>query len=151
MNCLYVCGLISGIKKMQNIYKLRCYSARKHEILPFSTTRVDPEGIVLSEISQWERQRPWDFTYMWTRKKPINKHMEKENRWTNQTKKEHIDRKNRETEDKRGIRAKLVKCMVTDGEWNVGGEHPVGCAKLEIKRWMCGICDINQYLLLLSC
>ena len=95
INCLYVCGFISGIKKMQNIYKMRCYSARKHEMLLFATAQVDLEGIVLREISQRERQRPWDFTHVWTRKKPINKHMKKQNRWTNQTKKEHIGRRRR--------------------------------------------------------
>ena len=78
INCLYVCGFISGIKKMQNVYKMRCYSARKHEMLLFATAPVDLEGIGLSEVSQGERQRPWDFTHVWTRKKPINKHTEKQ-------------------------------------------------------------------------
>ena len=32
------------------------YSAIKNEILPFATTRMDLEGIILSEISQIGRQ-----------------------------------------------------------------------------------------------
>lgn len=133
INYLYVHGFISGIKKMQNIYKMGCYSARKHEILLFATTRVGLEGIVLSEISQWERQRPCDFTHVWTRKKPINKYMKTQNRWTNQTKKEHVDRTGRWR--RKGERGKLVRCMVTDGKWSGGGELSIGCAKLEIKCW----------------
>ena len=35
------------------IYTLEYYSAiKKNEILPFATTRMDLEGIILSEISQ---------------------------------------------------------------------------------------------------
>ena len=39
---------------------------KKSEILPFATTWMDLEGIMLSEISQTgKRQIPHDFTYMW--------------------------------------------------------------------------------------
>ena len=38
---------------MWYIYTMDYYSAmRKKEILPFVTTWIDPEGIILSEISQ---------------------------------------------------------------------------------------------------
>ena len=41
------------------------YSAmRKDKMPPFVTTWVDPENIMLSEISQTEKE-PCDFTYMW--------------------------------------------------------------------------------------
>ena len=41
------------IKKMRYIYIMEYYSAiKKNEILPFATTRMDLEGIVLIEISQ---------------------------------------------------------------------------------------------------
>ena len=44
------------------------YSAIKlKEILPFVTTGMDFEGIMLSEIR--ERQIPYDLTYMWNLKK----------------------------------------------------------------------------------
>lgn len=39
----------------------------KNELLPFLTTSVDLEGIVLSKKSQ--RQIPEDLTYMWAPKK----------------------------------------------------------------------------------
>ena len=47
---------------------------KKNEILPFATTWLDPEDIMLSEISQSERQIPYDFTHVWNlRKKPKKK------------------------------------------------------------------------------
>ena len=40
------------------IYTMECYSAiKKNEILPFATTWIDLEGIMLSEISQTEKDR----------------------------------------------------------------------------------------------
>ena len=44
------------------------YSARKHnEILPFATTWMETESIMLREISQSEkRQIPYDFTHIET-------------------------------------------------------------------------------------
>ena len=50
------------------IYTMEYYSAIKlKEILPFVTTGMDFEGIMLSEIR--ERQIPYDLTYMWNLKK----------------------------------------------------------------------------------
>ena len=41
------------IKKMWYIYTMEYYSAiREDEVLPFATTWVNPESIVLSKISQ---------------------------------------------------------------------------------------------------
>ena len=52
------------IKKWWYVYTTKYYLALKNnKILPFSTTWVDLEDIMLSEISQ--RQMPPDFTYMW--------------------------------------------------------------------------------------
>ena len=46
------------IKKMWFIYTMEYYLAmRKNEILPFATTWVELEGIMLSEISQSEKDR----------------------------------------------------------------------------------------------
>ena len=43
------------IKKMWYIYTKEYYSAiRKNEILPFATTWMDMEGIMLSEINETE-------------------------------------------------------------------------------------------------
>ena len=44
------------IKKMWSIYTMEYYSAiKKNEILPFATTWMELEGIMLSEISQSEK------------------------------------------------------------------------------------------------
>ena len=41
------------IKKMWYMYTMEYYSAiKKNEILPFATTWMEPEGVMLSEISQ---------------------------------------------------------------------------------------------------
>ena len=43
-------------------------SHEKNEILPFTATWMDLEGIMPSETSQRERQILYDITYMWHRK-----------------------------------------------------------------------------------
>ena len=46
------------IKKMWFIYAMEYYLAmRKNDILPFATTRMELEGIMLSEVSQSEKDR----------------------------------------------------------------------------------------------
>ena len=46
------------IKKMWYIYTMEYYSAiKKNEILPFATTWMELEGIMLSEISQSEKDK----------------------------------------------------------------------------------------------
>ena len=46
------------IKKMWFIYAMEYYSAmRKNEIMPFAARWVELEGVVLSEISQSEKDR----------------------------------------------------------------------------------------------
>ena len=46
------------IKKMWFIYTMEYYSAiKKNEILPFATTWMGLEGIMLSEISQSEKEK----------------------------------------------------------------------------------------------
>ena len=44
------------IKKMWYVYTMEYYSAiKKNEIMPFAATWMDLEGIMLSEISQTEK------------------------------------------------------------------------------------------------
>uniref|UniRef100_A0A9L0SYJ5 DUF1725 domain-containing protein n=1 Tax=Equus caballus TaxID=9796 RepID=A0A9L0SYJ5_HORSE len=44
------------IKKMWYIYTMESYSAiKKDKVIPFTTTWIDLEGIMLSEISQTEK------------------------------------------------------------------------------------------------
>ena len=51
------------------IYTMKHYSAiKKNGILPFAATWMDLEGILLSEISQRERQILYDIAYMWNLK-----------------------------------------------------------------------------------
>ena len=57
------------IKEMWYTYATEYYSAmKKNEILPFATTWMDLEGIMLSEVSQTETNM-YDITYMWNFKK----------------------------------------------------------------------------------
>ena len=42
---------------MAFIYKIECYSAIKKEILPFIATWMDLEMIILSEVSQTEKNK----------------------------------------------------------------------------------------------
>ena len=55
--------------------------------MPFVTTWMDLEGIMLSEISQTEKDKiPYDFTYVWNPKtKQMNKHNRKSHRYRGQT------------------------------------------------------------------
>ena len=47
-------------------YTMEYYSAmKKNEILPFATMWMELEGIMLSEISQSEKDRYHVFTHMW--------------------------------------------------------------------------------------
>ena len=53
------------IKKMWYIYTTEYYSAiKKNEIVPFAATWVDLEIIILSEVSQTEKQISHDNTYI---------------------------------------------------------------------------------------
>ena len=53
------------------------YSAiQKNEILPFATTWMEPEGIMLSEIR--ERHKSYDFTHMKTLRDKTDEHKGRE-------------------------------------------------------------------------
>ena len=63
------------IKKMWHIYAMEYYAAmRKKKILPFATTWMDLEGIMLSDISQ-RKTNIYDLTYIQT----LNKKTKKQN------------------------------------------------------------------------
>lgn len=53
------------IQKMRHIHTMHYYSCTKNEeILPYATILGDPEGIILSEISQTTQTNTYDFTYL---------------------------------------------------------------------------------------
>ena len=56
------------IKKMWYIHTMEYYSAiRRKQILPFAATWMELEGIMISEISQAEKNKYQnDFTHMWS-------------------------------------------------------------------------------------
>ena len=51
---------------MRYIYEY--YPLKKNEILPFAAMWIDLENIMLSEMSDRERQILYDITYMWNLK-----------------------------------------------------------------------------------
>ena len=51
---------------------------KKNEILPFATTWMELEGIVLSEISQSERDTNHDFTHVRTLRDKTGEHKGRE-------------------------------------------------------------------------
>ena len=60
------------------------YSAiKKNEIMPFATTWIDLEMIILSEVRQ--RQIPYDISYMWTLKYNTNEFTYKTDSQTQKT------------------------------------------------------------------
>ena len=66
------------IKKVWYIYTMEYYSTiKKNEILPFATTWMEPEGIMLSEISQ-RKKISYDFTHMRTLKYKTDEHKGRE-------------------------------------------------------------------------
>ena len=69
-------------KKMWSMYTIEHYSAmRKDETLPFVTTRMNRENIMLGEISQTEKVKNCDFIHMWNIKpKAISKQTRKTNK-----------------------------------------------------------------------
>ena len=65
------------IKKMWYIYTMEYYSAiKKNEILPFATTWMELEGIMISEIR--ERQISYDFTHRRTLRYKTHEHKGRE-------------------------------------------------------------------------
>ena len=60
---------------MDRKYTMEYYSGiKKNEILPFAAIGMDLEGIMLREMSDRERQIPYDLTYKWNLKKKKRVH-----------------------------------------------------------------------------
>ena len=54
------------INKLWYIYTMEFYAAeRKKELIPFATAWMELESIMLSEISQAVRDKPYDLTFNW--------------------------------------------------------------------------------------
>ena len=55
---------------MWYIYTVKYYSApKKNEIMPFAATWMDLEILIPSKVSQREKDKYHDITYMWDLKK----------------------------------------------------------------------------------
>jgi len=54
------------IKKVWYVYTMEYYSAiKKNKIMPFAATWMEPEILILSEISQKEKEKiPYGITYI---------------------------------------------------------------------------------------
>ena len=64
---------MSALKNLWYIYTIKYYSAiKKKEILPFTTEWTDLKSNMLSEISQSEKETPYDFTHMWNLMSKLN-------------------------------------------------------------------------------
>ena len=48
---------MTGVKKMWNMYSRILFSRKKNKIMPFAATWMDLEIIILSEVSQKEKDR----------------------------------------------------------------------------------------------
>ena len=67
------------IKKMWYIYTMEYYWAiKRNEILSFAATWMELEGIMLSEISQSEKEKSYDFTHMMTLRDKTDEHKGRE-------------------------------------------------------------------------
>ena len=61
---------------LRYIYIMEYQSAiKKNKIMPLAATWMDLEIITLSEVSQKERDIPYDITYMWNLKYDTNEHI----------------------------------------------------------------------------
>ena len=61
---------------MSYMYTMEYYSAvKKNGIMPFAATWMDLEIIILSEVSQTEKDKYHDITYMWNLKQDTNEHI----------------------------------------------------------------------------
>lgn len=107
--------------KVLYVYTMGYYSAiKQNEILPFMSTWIDLEGIMLSEIRQKRTNTAW-FYHLWNIKQTRKK----------QNRNELIDTDNRllvtrEEEDGRRAKwVKVVKYMVMDENHTFSGEHTI--------------------------
>ena len=64
-----MCPSIDNWIKMGYLYSMDYYSViKKDKILPFETTSMDLETIMLSEMSDGKGQEVYDFIHMWDMK-----------------------------------------------------------------------------------
>ena len=51
------------------------FSHKKNDIMPFAKTWMELETLILSEMSQKDRQIPYDITYNWNLISSTNEHL----------------------------------------------------------------------------
>ena len=60
-----------------HIYTEILFSHKKNKIMPFVATWMDLDIIILSAMTERERQIPYDITYIWNLKYDKNQHTHK--------------------------------------------------------------------------
>ena len=57
---------MNGLTRQWNIYTMEYYSPiKKNKIMPSAATQMELETLILSAVSERERQIPYDITYLW--------------------------------------------------------------------------------------
>ena len=65
-----LCPSTDGWVRKMSIYTMKYYSAiKKNEIMPFAVPWMDLEISILNEVSETEKNKYHDTTYMWNLKK----------------------------------------------------------------------------------
>ena len=63
-----------------HVYNSILFGHKKHEIMPFAATWMNLEITTLSELSQTERQIPYEITNMWNQIEMIQSNLQNRNR-----------------------------------------------------------------------
>ena len=89
-------------------------SHQQDEILPFATTWMELECIMLSKISQSEEDKYHDFTHIWNLRNKTDEHM---GRGRKERRKERNHKRLLTTENKRKVEGRWWVGDVLDGGW----------------------------------
>ena len=57
---------MNGLRRCGTIHNGILLSHKKNKIMPFAATWMEPETLILNELSQKEKDKYHDITYIWT-------------------------------------------------------------------------------------